>query len=308
MRTTIIMMTPPAPARRGRAGLTLIELMVALSILVILTLAVSQILASAQRVVTIGHAGIRSHGKIGALKNAVRDDFRRATPAGFLYLDSDGFLAFTTAGPADALSSANTRDGAATIATYGRQQYKIDATTHGHVLHRICLLLLNRDSVTLSNNSDAAPFDLANFQSSAEAIDDVTDDIKKTFYLVDDAGTMNLLQKDLLFENIEDDCWKVMTHRVTNLEFFWTDGQAEDLTNPANTDEYTLKWYGGRHGKRRDDNSNPIEGIAGADPYKAHWTNETDPKDWPKAIKMVVTFIDDTEKPFTYEIICPVGP
>ena len=130
---------------------------------------------------------------------------------------------------------------------------------------------------------------------------------------------MRLLQKDLTLDDITDDCWKVMTPRVTGLEFFWTDGlPLENPTDPEyESGKYKIKWYGGKDGNRKAvaaDRSVEVggkyNGIA-VDmpevPYRARWTNNN-PQDWPKAVKMMVTFTDDTNKSFRYEIICPVGP
>ena len=207
--TTIPMPTTPPPAARrrpGRAGLTLIELMVAMSILVLLTLAVSQIVSQAQRVVTIGHASMRNNGKVAALKGVVREDFRRITPSGFLFIDHGNFdtppasspppgamdgalLAFTTAGPADAMAPNNPYNGGGAIVTYARRPYKDPDPENAKVLNRVNLLLNNINKVgsasptntggvllnagmpdatvgTLNDDSDASPFDLANFASS----------------------------------------------------------------------------------------------------------------------------------------------
>jgi len=339
MRTHNTMTNPPTATipvahRRGRAGLTLIELMVASSILIILVLAVSQILSSAQRVVNIGHANMRSNGKVGALRNIVRDDFRRITPTGFLYLDDEGFLVFTTAGPVNTMTPETSGDSAATLASYGRRDYN-GAEPNEQVLNRVSVLAngvglpANVNAGTLTNDSDASPYDLAHFQGNyftnssatgADIVEAVVARIKNTYFPGD---KMNLLQQDLTLGDITNDSWKVMTPRVTGLEFFWTDGTVE-----VNGGIVTLVWYGGKDGKRKSNPNNPadpwllIESGGKFDPgsgaalidtgasYQVRWTNETDPKHWPKAIKMVITINDDAMKDFKgrYEIICPVGP
>ena len=328
-----------------RAGLTLIELMVAMSILVILTLIVSQFIAQAQRVVTIGHATMRSNGKIAALKTIVRDDFRRITPAGFLYLDSSyttsnpqpqGFLAFTTAGTADTMTPDASADAAGTIATYGLRNY-VDATAGEKVLNRVCLMLNLHGA--LNEASDASPFDLADFQrnyypdattpTTITTVDLVAENLRAKFKFLPNnsapVDAMKLLQKDLTIATIKDDSWKVMTPHVTGLEFFWTDGTvlvSGDTGFVAG--EHILKWFGGKAGVRKSNPSdsptaNPLVlvesgGTYGStntgQPYKARWTNQIDPQYWPKAVKIVVTINDDSMKNFPreYEIICPVGP
>ena len=352
MRTSIT--ASPSSARTGRTGLTLVELLVAMTILVILTLAVSQIVSQAQRVVTIGHTSMRNNGKIGALKSIVRDDLRRVTPAGFLYLDSDtgtpGFLAFTTAGPSDTMTPVTSRNSSGSIVTYGLRTYldKNNSPADAKVLKRVNVLmndgnntggvLPNTDFGLLTANSDASPFVLANFQgnffktasvTSADVVDALvgreignTPDagrIREKFY----PGTpMNLLQEHLTLTDIHDDSWKVMTPHVTGLEFFWTDGTVDN--------QHNLNWYGGKDGARKSDRRNDVDAnpsdpmlrvesggrFDGVDadsifkPYKARWTNETDPNLWPKAVKIVITIQDNamSTHEFTYEIICPVGP
>jgi type II secretory pathway pseudopilin PulG len=321
--------------------LTLIELMVAMSILIILTLAVSQIVAQAQRVVTVGHATMRGNGKIAALKSIVRDDFRRATPAGFLYLDShdqQGFLAFTTTGFSDTVTPDKSDDATAAVAIYGLQRYydkkqavdggSSDVTSDERILSRVSLLLNKFYGSGLDNASDGSPYDLADFQTNrypvaanpnnSTTVDGVADELRDAFeFLPTAADPMNLLQRHLELGDITDHSWKVMTPHVTDLEFFWTDGSTSTayVTGTSGPTYEAVNWFGGKAGKRKYPHTDTTIEIGGeyggtdTGAYKARWTNNADPNDWPRAIRIVVTLNDESMKNARqYEIICPVGP
>jgi len=312
MRTTQHAQTIPTAHARG---LTLIELMVSMAIIVIIVLAVGQIMSSAQKVVAVGQAGMRANGKVAALKSALHDDMRHISKMGCLYLDAKGHLIFNIAGPADSITTGGT-SGTGAMVMYGLR----DAQGGGSVLIRVGAVLdstqpqgvtppaQNQPPDPKFGNFDYGPYDLANFQSGIPAA--TTVDNWVTGWMIPiyfPSGQLPVLQQDLNLDTITNDCWKVMTTKVSAVEVFWTDGK----TTHDNTTGYdNLNWYGGANGA-------PQTGL-GTDPnvqmntdsgnYYARWTN-ANPNSWPKAIKYVITMDDDSHPgtPITYEVICPVG-
>ena len=292
MRTTEY--APTTPTARTR-GLTLIELMVSMAIIVIIVLAVGQIMSSAQKIVSVGQASMRANSKVGALKTAIRDDLRRASKMGFLYIDCpDGVharLAFVTAGPSESIVGGGTGNGA--VVLYAPIDYDLKSSDDpkARVLSRIAYALNNanqgfRDNSTPNNLTnlfkkdwDYGLGDLAHVQTdfgsqianAAWLVDKMTngngDNVTKGY----STDKMNVYQADLGLADITNDSWKVMTAGVTKVTVEWT-------TGPGGGD---LIW-----------SSTPN-----------CWTN-ANPNDWPKAIRYTITMEDD---PQPYEVICPVG-
>jgi len=89
----------PYPTRRAR-GVTLVELMVAVMILVIMILAFSTVLSQGQAVVTASQRVIRSNAQAAAVAQVLRRDIASITTDGFLYINGSGTpaLLFTAAG------------------------------------------------------------------------------------------------------------------------------------------------------------------------------------------------------------------
>lgn len=284
--------------RRAR-GLTLIELMVAMAIIVIVVLAVGQIMTSAQKVVAIGQANMRSNGKIGALKSIVRDDLRRITKMGFLYLDSyqnggvpASRLIFTTAGPSDTITGSGTGCGGESM--YGLRSVN---NTTDKVLVRV-QRVLGAAPPAAPATDDYVVADFSYYQTCVHSAADVDDAFMglNPAYLT---GGLNVLQQDLTATDITQNCWRVMTTKVTRLEVSWTDGALNGSD---------LKWYGGAAGTPSGDARYAAVETGNGSNYKARWSN-ANPNDWPKAIKYVITMDDEahTGTPMTYEVICPIG-
>ena len=95
----------PAPTRhaavRGARGVTLIELLVSVLVLVIMILAFSAILSQGQQVVSTSQRIIRANAQAAAVAQVFRRDIASLTADGFLHINSSSepALVFTAVGP-----------------------------------------------------------------------------------------------------------------------------------------------------------------------------------------------------------------
>ena len=92
---------------RGARGVTLIELLVAVLILVLIILAFSRILSQAQLVVSRSQRTIRANAQAAAIAQVLRRDVAAITTDGFLYIGSVDApaLVFSAVGPFTARTS-----------------------------------------------------------------------------------------------------------------------------------------------------------------------------------------------------------
>ncbi|MBC8374359.1 MAG: prepilin-type N-terminal cleavage/methylation domain-containing protein [Planctomycetes bacterium] len=136
---------PTGPSARGKAvshryrpgavGFTLLELMVAVSIMAIIMLAFGGLLTQANLVVTEGEKRMRADAAASAISRIVRGDIRKITKNGFLRVSSNK-LVLVTAGRMQSSFGNYSGDGA--IIVYGRH----DASK---VLYRK-ILILSKDA------------------------------------------------------------------------------------------------------------------------------------------------------------------
>lgn len=112
-----------APGQLARAGMTLVEMLVAVSVLAVMILAVSSILVQTQRFISAAQENRRSHAMAFTIARIIRRDLSRVSKDGFLNISSGGnsgsMLVFSTAGPVSGINSPVKGDGS--IICYAQQ-------------------------------------------------------------------------------------------------------------------------------------------------------------------------------------------
>lgn len=292
-------------------GLTLIELLVSIAILVVMILAFSTIIVQSQRFVSASRAARRSQQLAGSIARVVRDDFRRATQDGFFAIKAPTGgaprMVFTTAGISNSLTQSVT--GTGSIVCYGQVANQASANTW--ILWRPAFVLQKGVSGTVGTIAD----DIYNY--------DMTQIMAKT------RTDMNAIANQfaaltpsisLPVSNISQigSLWQALGQRCSWLSICWTDGSTDTNKN--------LRWHGVfATGENQWTIPNPqaftpaagiVTGDAG---YSCLWTHH-DQSLWPKAVRIRFRITDPmissefrgkieggTTRYVEYEVVCTLG-
>lgn len=319
-----------SPGRRPtRAGLTLIELLVSVGILVIMLLAFGVILTGSQEVVARSQATMRSNSAAAAIADVIRNDLRQATKNGFLCImqdpaDPNGnpILTVMTAGVSE--SGINEVVGTARLVSYGICDNQADPNEQ--ILWRKGWVLAIDPNNPDPNNprDDVIPSDYAVFQQLPRYIP-----LPPPPWSLDSVITTYISRpEDITIPPQQlsdiDTLWQCLAVRCSELSIMWTDGEPK-------AGENNVPWYGLAHdGTSTQVLAKDDLGWAGNDPndvqiieydsdpdpapenklYRALWTHHNQ-NNWPAAIKIRFTITDDAlPEEFrgqAYEVICPVG-
>lgn len=235
-----------------RRGFTLIELMVAVSVLAIVIAITNMILASSQKVVRISEARMRSNATAAALAKVIRRDLRELTTNGMLCIttDSAGFpelvLLKGNTGQSLTYSSADTTDIAAPLAlvSYGmayNNYYATGSTAADIVSPRI----LWRRQILMSNAAfandpnyckdwDDFRFFPTQLLGNRAAYGSSTGIIANSNFV--GAGTLSYPPRPGFGGTDINYAWQIATPYCTNLSIMWTPG--------AQGSPKALSWYG----------------------------------------------------------------
>ena len=289
--------TRPADARLGRglrgrwsaAGMTLVEMLVAISVLAVMILSVSTILVQTQRFISAAQENRRSHAMAFTIARIIRRDLRRVSKDGFLCVTSGAggsMLIFSTAGPVTGINESTKGDGS--IVCYGQQstssgtkylwrpEYICNCTT-GTASPDISGERINvnfsilRQCAASSGDANSPPFTL---QALADKVASTT------------PGNMQLPPATATqLKNL----WQVLVTNIDKFQVSWTDGTKGTDGN--------LKWQ--------------TTSLLCTHKNQTDWTSQNI-TGWPKAIR--ITFaIKDPSMPKElrgtgqYEVICIVG-
>ncbi len=331
----------PQP-RRGRRGLTLIELVTAVAVLAIIILSFGKILSSSQRAVSIAQRNMRLNSQALAISQTVRADTRQASQQGFVSITEvkggRPMLVYSgAAGVVDSMLRANfshnyqfsaTGTGTMTVVCLapGEGVYDGDVLVRQQWIMGRCLDYQRTLSSDLGDDVDGS-LDFADLAFSprkkAGDLNDIQDFIDRAAERAPDGMTLppeNEVDIDSL--------WKVLAPGCRALSIMWTDGSV---------DGGNMNWYGVDFSvdddgdvsysvKPRDSNysSKDIDTPAGdgfvaeyekGGAYHATWTSD-DPSAWPRAIKLRFLIrdltlksnrTDITNEGVEYEVICPLG-
>jgi len=297
------------------AGLTMIELLVAVVILIIIMLAFGMIITTIQATVSTGQQTMRSNAAAAAIIDTLRGHVRQATQHGFLAVTqtehSDApVLVLTTAGVIPSKTAAESSTGG--LVCVGMCENQAEPGSFD-VLYCQSWVLSEAGS-----SDDILSFDLANLQRFDRMA--INEGIVR--WVCDhcpggpqsDAGIRvpcgSLTDVNALWQVLADNCeW---------ISIMWTDG-----TTGLNG----LVWYGvdydqhsGSYVRRqKDENWSTVDAPTWAadadivefngDPglgtplYRALWTHHNQ-NNWPRALKIKFK-LEDHDNP--YEVICPIG-
>lgn len=307
------------------SGLTLIELMVASTIIVILILIVGRILVQVQQVVRISQATIRGDQKATAIRQVLIDDLRRVTQHGFLCIGqaSDGkpFLMVSKAGPTVSVTGGTNGNGGIAGLGMCRDRTNNDMTWH-------CTWVLNRNSP--QENCDYFDNDLADVQKLTRVGCNGTVD-----YLLNPTNKMVPIQLNSPVQNLADvsSAWKVLSTQASELQILWSDNSVYGRTtrwrgirciSPTEWKAQrldpkaagTADWVditSGELGTNPGTGTNPVTEYLASNKYRALFTRDNQ-SNWPQLI-WIRFKLTDPEAPAEfagadgvyYEIICPVG-
>lgn len=262
----------------ARRGLTLMEMLVATVVLVVMVAAFGQILNQAQRVVTVSQWTMRSNNQAEAIAKVIRNDIRRISKNGFLYINDSGTaLVFTITGEAKSLTSSATGTGEVVVLGL------CDNTANDPDV------LLRRGLVLYGELDPARPpigawdityDDMADIQTKTAP--DMQNYAEK---LLDDLDELTIPPNDMT--DIQE-LWQCLAPEAANLSIRLTFGKT--ITGEKNLDWIDVSDI--TYGRERI------------------WTHH-DQNGWPVALKIRFTLTDETlpedlqNKP--YEVICPVG-
>jgi len=295
---------PPAAKRirPRRAGLTLVEMLVSITVLTVMILAFSTIMVQSQRFISLAQASRRSHALAASIGRVVRRDLRRASQNGFLAIAYDGgspLMVLTAAGISHSIAvegEASLTSGTGSLICYG-QCVNNAPGAEGGILWRPEYILAG-EGVTPSKdilNHSLAELQ-SNVQTTARTLCDSVNDMRPSDISVPPVGLDQI-----------DDLWQVLASGCEGLNIRWTDGTVEPGT-------YNLNWYGvDENGQPHLCGDSTIE-DPNATHYFALWTHE-DQTNWPKAIKIRFRITDKNLpknaaglRAFDYDVICNLGP
>jgi prepilin-type N-terminal cleavage/methylation domain-containing protein len=276
----------PAEARMGRArggrwaaaGMTLIEMLVAISVLAVMILTVSSIMVQTQRFISAAQASRRSHALAFTIARIIRRDIRRISKDGFLYISGDNKLVFSTAGPVSGINESTSGDGS--IICYG-QQSATSGTSQTTYLWRpeyICNCTTGVPSTDISGERVNVSFSKLQVLAAKNA------DANSPFtlqVLADKVASTSPTGLQLPPANATQlkNLWQVLVTNVSNLQISWTDGTKSGSN---------MNWL----------------------TTSTLWTHQ-DQTNWPRAIRISFLIKDPLmPKEFrgtAYEVICTVG-
>jgi prepilin-type N-terminal cleavage/methylation domain-containing protein len=271
---------PMSRARGGRwaaAGMTLIEMLVAISVLAVMILAVSSIMVQTQRFISAAQTSRRSHALAFTIARIIRRDIRRVSKDGFLYIDNNK-LVFSTAGAVNGINESTSGDGS--IICYG-QQSATSGTSQTTYLWRpeyICNCTTGVPSPDVSGERVNVNF------SKIQVLAAKNTDANSPFtlqMLADNVASTTPTGLRLPPTNATQlkNLWQVLVTNVNNLQISWTDGTKSGSN---------MNWL----------------------TTSALWTHQ-DQTNWPRAIRISFLIQDPLmPKEFrgtAYEVICTVG-
>ena len=286
-----------AVRHRSRRAFTILELLVAVTILLIMISIVGMILSSSRKLAKTAQGKMRANAAAAAIAEVLRDDVRRVTKNGFLCVTEWGGrprLLLTAAGHAQSLTVSD--GGTGEFLCYGIDDNQADpASTTNDILFRVGWIL-NESAI----GSDILNWDLSDLQMLPRA--DVNGAVNE---LLSNSKTDALRIPPLTLTEVGE-LWKVVATHCSNVSILWTDGTL---------DGGNLRWYGS--GSPKDSNwstrnvySNKTEFNDGSGAYRALWTQRNQ-NNWPLAIKVRFQLRDPQMPPefdkVDYEVICPVG-
>ncbi len=318
-----------------RKGFTLIELMVAVSVLAIVIAITNMILGQSQRVVRVSEARMRSNATAAALAKVFRRDFRELTCNGMLCITDPGLdgtrptliLVKTTSSQSLTSSDANYLGSPFTVVSYG--MCFNSGNTSGaipSILWRRQVLAATTPPSTINDWDDfrALPPQLRG--SRADFITLIRD--PNYAGLTTPCGSLRYPPGAGTGGTDIKYAWQIATPYCTNLSIQW----AYSVATPTKA----LTWYGVNQGTAAPSGSyvavadaNLVESTA-MGTYTALWSAHSISA-WPAAVKirftlcdptMPIEFINDnaTTRPadlvtktgygatvLDYEVICPVG-
>jgi len=282
------------PIRPARAGMTLIEMLVAISVLAVLILAVSEILVQSQRFISAAQENRRSHAMAFTIARIIRRDLRRVSRDGFLSITggANPTLVFATAGPTSGINDPVKGDGS--IICYA-QQNCTSSTHNGNETYLwrpeyICNCLTGSPSTTFEGERVNTNFSVLR-SCPAQAAD--SNSVFTLQGLVNAAAAKAPSDLELPPVNASqiDDLWQVLVVAISDFEVKWTGGEK--------TADGLLIWR-----------SDP---KLWTPQNQDNWTRQN-PTGWPRAIKIRFKINDPLmprefrgNKGIAYEVISTVG-
>ncbi len=308
-------------------GFTMIELLVAVTILVVMLLMFAMILTQSQKVVSGAERMMRRNAAAMAIKDTFREDIRRATKHGFLCItqgapNSSPMMLITTAGPTP--SKTHGVSGSAGMACFGLATNH--ATNQDDVLFYQRWVLKSGTGFPGSGvNTDIQEIDLADLQvlprhpgANPNINDTITTICDETPPTSDVLGAIWIPPRPGNSNDVGA-LWQVLATDCQYLSIMWTDGKDRDNNNQIDwygvdfdgNDYVGYAYTGGKPNKTvwRGNTISPsvqqIEFQEGGC-YRALWTHEYQ-NNWPKAIRIRFSLGDDPNNLEDFEVICPVG-
>lgn len=217
------------PGRLARAGMTLIEMLVAISVLAVMILAVSQILVQTQRFISAAQENRRSHAMAFTIARIIRRDLRRVSKDGFLNIttggDSGSMLVFSTAGPTSGINDPVKGDGS--IICYAQQSCpssKKEGKDETYLWRPeyVCNCLTGTPSATFSGERVNVNFSMLRTCS--------TNDANSPFQLqaLSSAAAQNSPGPNLQLPPVSasqiEDLWQVLVVAISDFSVQWTNG------------------------------------------------------------------------------------
>jgi type II secretory pathway pseudopilin PulG len=273
--------------------MTLVEMLVAISVLAVMILAVSSILVQTQRFISAAQENRRSHAMAFTIARIIRRDLRRVSKDGFLCITNDAgksTLIFSTAGPVTGINESTKGDGS--IVCYGQQSYtsSIESGKTGTYLWRpeyIC-------NCTTGAPSTAIEGERINVNFST---------IRQCAASSGDANSPFTLQAlaDNVASTTPGSNMQLPPATATQLKNLWQ-------VLVTNIDKFQVSWtYGDKSGGNLNWQTGP---KLWTHQNQTDWTLQN-PTGWPKAVRITFT-IKDPSMPkelrgTAYEVICIVG-
>ncbi len=218
--------------------MTMIELLVAVSIMVIMMVAFSQILSQARKVVSHSQLTMRYNAAATAIIHTIRSDIRKATKHGMLSItqtdmESAPVLTLTAAGLTPSKTAAVTGSGA--FATYGVCENKVTAKDEIFYCQR---WVLNDSGATGDDvwQMDLAAAQIMDRQAMNDTIVGTVSDNTTLLGMTPDASgnTINIPPVNI---GQVGNLWQVLAVDCRALSIMWTDGSTDPTTQ-------ALNWYG----------------------------------------------------------------
>ena len=299
------------PARLGRRGMTLMELMVSVALLAGMILAFNIILSQSQRVVSGAQRAIRANASGMAIAQVIRRDMRSISKDGFLYIGQDvdasrivanaagspkrPLLLFTAAGLSESVTG-NAR-GTGTLVCYRCATKKIKDTSGAivddlteEIFCRIGLVLSTDASTSLPwPNGDRWDNDLADIQRMSDA--DIRSGIADS---LDDP--IALIVPPLSAGDITS-LWKVLTHnvQVTGTAAPYSTHLKIEYSLPGELGTWTPPSPGGDIWTFRNQDAWPVA-------IKFRFTMST-----ASQVRRALRDPNAPDSAVDYEVVCPIG-